>query len=438
MILELGHFALALALAIALIQFIVPLAGAIRGDRALAALGPPAATLQGLLVIIAFGSLMHAYATSDFSVANVFENSHSLQPFIYKLTSVWGNHEGSMMLWLLVLSVFGAALALGSRDMPLPLRAATLAFQGLLAFAFILFILFTSNPFTRLASAPFEGRDLNPILQDPGLAIHPPMLYFGYVGFSIVFSFAAAALVLGRVDAAWARYVRPWILGAWIFLTLGIAMGSYWAYYILGWGGFWFWDPVENASLMPWLAGTALLHSAIVLEKRGALKVWTILLAILTFSLSLMGTFIVRSGILTSVHTFASDPTRGLFILLILVAFVGGSLVLFAWRAPLLSERRPFRAGFAGRRAHLQQPLPFGLLPHGLHRHALSAGARGADRRQDLCRPALFRCDHAAADHSPRTCHSRSARIWPGSAASCSVLHSGWFLLPVSASSSWL
>ena len=337
MILELGHFALALALAIALIQFIVPLAGAIRGERALAALGPPAATLQGLLVIIAFGSLMHAYATSDFSVANVFENSHSLQPFIYKLTSVWGNHEGSMMLWLLVLSVFGAALALGSRDMPLPLRAATLAFQGLLAFAFILFILFTSNPFTRLASAPFEGRDLNPILQDPGLAIHPPMLYFGYVGFSIVFSFAAAALVLGRVDAAWARYVRPWILGAWIFLTLGIAMGSYWAYYILGWGGFWFWDPVENASLMPWLAGTALLHSAIVLEKRGALKVWTILLAILTFSLSLMGTFIVRSGILTSVHTFASDPTRGLFILLILVFFVGGSLMLFAWRAPMLS-----------------------------------------------------------------------------------------------------
>ena len=338
MILELGHFALALALAIALIQFIVPLLGAIRHDNTLAALAPPAAMLQGLLVVFAFGSLMNAYATSDFSVANVFENSHSLQPFIYKLTSVWGNHEGSMMLWLLVLSVFGAALALGSRDMPLPLRAATLAFQGLLAFAFILFILFTSNPFTRLAAAPFEGRDLNPILQDPGLAIHPPMLYFGYVGFSIVFSFAAAALVLGRVDAAWARYARPWILGAWIFLTLGIAMGSYWAYYILGWGGFWFWDPVENASLMPWLAGTALLHSAIVLEKRGALKVWTILLAIVTFSLSLMGTFIVRSGILTSVHTFASDPARGLFILLILIAFVGGSLALFAWRAPLLSS----------------------------------------------------------------------------------------------------
>ena len=337
MIIELGHFCLGLALPIAVIQFALPLWGAVRNDTALASTAPAAALVQCVLVVVAFASLTNAYATSDFSVLNVFENSHSQQPYIYKLTSVWGNHEGSMMLWVLVLSLFGGALAAGSRGMPLQLRAATLAFQGLLASAFLGFILFASNPFVRLNPAPFEGKDLNPILQDPGLAIHPPMLYVGYVGFSIVFSFAAAALMLGRVDAAWAKYVRPWILGAWIFLTLGIAMGSYWAYYILGWGGWWFWDPVENASLMPWLAGTALLHSAIVMEKRGALKIWTILLAILTFSLSLMGTFIVRSGILTSVHTFASDPTRGLFILLILAFFVGGSLLLFAWRAPLLS-----------------------------------------------------------------------------------------------------
>ena len=337
MIIELGHFALGLALAIAIVQALLPFWGALRGDAVLLGIAPPAAIVQCLLVAIAFASLMHAYATSDFSVANVFENSHSQQPFIYKLTSVWGNHEGSMLLWILVLSLFGGALALSSGAMPLPLRATTLAFQGLLASVFILFVLFTSNPFLRLSPVPFEGKDLNPILQDPGLAVHPPMLYIGYVGFSIVFSFAAAALVLGRVDAAWARYVRPWILCAWLFLTLGIAMGSYWAYYILGWGGWWFWDPVENASLMPWLSGTALLHSAIVMEKREALKVWTILLAILTFSLSLMGTFIVRSGILTSVHTFASDPARGLFILMILIAFVGGSLALFAMRASKLS-----------------------------------------------------------------------------------------------------
>ena len=334
---ELGHFALALALAIALVQFALPLWGVVSNDRRLAAIAPVAAVIQSILVTAAFGSLMVAYAVSDFSVSNVFENSHSQQPFIYKLTSVWGNHEGSMLLWLLVLSLFGGALAIGGRSMPLPLKSTTLSIQGLLACAFLLFILFTSNPFIRLNPVPFEGKDLNPILQDPGLAIHPPMLYIGYVGFSIVFSFAAAALILGRVDAVWARYVRPWILSAWMFLTLGIAMGSYWAYYILGWGGWWFWDPVENASLMPWLAGTALLHSAIVMEKRGALKIWTLLLAILTFSLSLMGTFIVRSGILTSVHTFASDPARGLFILIILTLFIGGSLVLFAWRAPLLS-----------------------------------------------------------------------------------------------------
>jgi cytochrome c-type biogenesis protein CcmF len=276
--------------------------------------------------------------TSDFSVATVFENSHSQMPLVYKITSVWGNHEGSMLLWVLILSVFGAGVAAFGGNLPAALKAHVLAVQSWIAAAFYLFILLTSNPFLRLANAPFEGRDLNPILQDPGLAIHPPLLYLGYVGFSIAFSFAIAALIDGRIDAAWARWVRPWTLAAWMFLTLGIAMGSYWAYYTLGWGGFWFWDPVENASLMPWLAGTALLHSAVVMEKRNALKVWTILLAILTFSLSLIGTFLVRSGVLTSVHTFANDPRRGIFILAILVLFIGGGLTLFAWRAPLLKQ----------------------------------------------------------------------------------------------------
>jgi cytochrome c-type biogenesis protein CcmF len=275
---------------------------------------------------------------SDFSVATVYENSHSMMPLVYKFTSVWGNHEGSMLLWVLILSLFGALVALFGNNLPAALKAHVLAVQSWIACAFYLFILLTSNPFLRLAPAPFEGRDLNPILQDIGLAIHPPLLYLGYVGFSIAFSFAVAALLEGRIDAAWARWVRPWTLAAWMCLTVGIAMGSYWAYYELGWGGFWFWDPVENASLMPWLAGTALLHSAVVMEKRNALKIWTILLAILAFSLSLVGTFLVRSGVLTSVHTFANDPARGVFILAILVVFIGGGLALFAWRAPLLKQ----------------------------------------------------------------------------------------------------
>ena len=261
-----------------------------------------------------------------------------MMPLVYKFTSVWGNHEGSMLLWVLILSLFGALVALFGNNLPATLKAHVLAVQSWIACAFYLFILLTSNPFLRLAPAPFEGRDLNPILQDIGLAIHPPLLYLGYVGFSIAFSFAIAALIEGRIDAAWARWVRPWTLAAWMCLTVGIAMGSYWAYYELGWGGFWFWDPVENASLMPWLAGTALLHSAVVMEKRNALKIWTILLAILTFSLSLVGTFLVRSGVLTSVHTFANDPARGVFILAILVVFIGGGLTLFAWRAPLLKQ----------------------------------------------------------------------------------------------------
>ena len=275
---------------------------------------------------------------SDFSVVNVFENSHSMKPLLYKITGVWGNHEGSMLLWVSILALFGGLVAAFGNNLPLSLRAHVLAVQGWIAAAFYLFILVTSNPFLRIASPPIEGRDLNPVLQDIGLAVHPPMLYLGYVGFSISFSFAVAALIEGRIDAAWARWVRPWTLVAWIFLTLGIAMGSYWAYYELGWGGWWFWDPVENASLMPWLAGTALLHSAVVMEKRNALKVWTILLSILTFSLSLLGTFLVRSGVLTSVHAFATDPARGVFILLILCLFIGGSLSLYAWRASALKQ----------------------------------------------------------------------------------------------------
>src|SRR5471032_2478015 len=302
------------------------------------ALGRTAALTQAFLVILSFGALMQCYVTSDVSVANVVANSHSAKPLLYKITGTWGNHEGSMMLWTLILALFGAAVAVFGQNLPDTLRSRVLAIQALIGVGFLAFILFTSNPFLRLSPAPLDGNGLNPVLQDPGLAFHPPLLYLGYVGFSVTYAFAVAALLEGRIDAAWARWVRPWVLGAWMCLTIGIAGGSYWAYYILGWGGFWFWDPVENASLMPWLAGTALLHSAVVMEKRNALKIWTLLLAILAFSLSLIGTFLVRSGVLTSVHTFASDPARGVFILMILVLFIGGGLALFAWRAPMLKQ----------------------------------------------------------------------------------------------------
>jgi cytochrome c-type biogenesis protein CcmF len=335
---ELGHYALMLALGLALIQGVMPIVGARSNDAVLMGIAVPAALSQFVFVAIAFGALAACYVTSDFSVLNVYENSNSTMPLLYRLTSVWGNHEGSMMLWVFILALFGALVAAFGNNLPAMLKAYALAVQAWIAAAFHLFILTTSNPFLRIADAPFEGRDLNPVLQDPGLAFHPPLLYLGYVGFSIAFSFAIAALLEGRIDAAWARWVRPWVLGAWMCLTLGIAGGSYWAYYELGWGGFWFWDPVENASLMPWLAGTALLHSAVVMEKRGALKVWTILLAILAFSLSLIGTFLVRSGVLTSVHAFAVDPRRGIFILAILVLFIGGALLLYAVRAPLLKQ----------------------------------------------------------------------------------------------------
>jgi cytochrome c-type biogenesis protein CcmF len=335
---EAGHYALVLALALALIQSTVPILGARLRDGALMNVARSTALAQLLFVLVSFTALVALHVASDFSVVNVFENSHSLKPLIYKITGVWGNHEGSMLLWVSILALFGGLVAAFGNNLPLSLRAHVLAVQAWIASAFYLFILITSNPFLRITNPPIEGRDLNPVLQDIGLAVHPPMLYLGYVGFSISFSFAVAALLEGRIDAAWARWVRPWTLVAWIFLTLGIAMGSYWAYYELGWGGWWFWDPVENASLMPWLAGTALLHSAVVMEKRNALRVWTILLAILTFSLSLLGTFLVRSGVLTSVHAFATDPTRGVFILLILCIFIGGSLTLYAWRASALKQ----------------------------------------------------------------------------------------------------
>lgn len=337
MIVELGHFALILAFVMAAIQFVVPLLGTLVGAGRLMAVARPVAMAVFALTALSFAALTSAYVASDFSVQNVWENSHSLKPLLFKITGVWGNHEGSMLLWVLILALFGALVAWFSDNLPEVLRTNVLAVQGLVGAAFLLFILATSNPFARIIPAPIEGRDLNPILQDIGLAIHPPLLYLGYVGFSVCFSFAVAALIEGKIDAAWARWVRPWTLVAWLFLTGGIAMGSYWAYYELGWGGWWFWDPVENASFLPWLSGTALLHSAMVMEKRSALKIWTLLLAILTFSLSLLGTFLVRSGVLTSVHAFASDPTRGIFILMILVLFIGGSLSLFAARAASLT-----------------------------------------------------------------------------------------------------
>ena len=321
---------------LAILQSTLPLIGAARRNYGWMAVGQSTALVQFALVALAFAALMNSYITSDFSVLNVAENSHSAKPLLYKISGVWGNHEGSMLLWVLILSLFGAAVAWFGGNLPAELRARVLAVQGMIGTGFYLFILLTSNPFTRLVPAPMDGRGLNPILQDPGLAIHPPFLYLGYVGFSVAFSFAVAALIEGKVDAAWARWVRPWTLAAWCALTIGIALGSWWAYYTLGWGGWWFWDPVENASFMPWLVGTALIHSAIVVEKRDALKSWTILLAIVTFSLSLVGTFLVRSGVLTSVHAFAVDPARGTFILLLLLIVIGGSLTLYAIRAPAL------------------------------------------------------------------------------------------------------
>ncbi len=336
MIVELGHFALVLALLVAALQTTVPLIGASRGDARLMDLARPAALAQLVCIAVAFGALLHAFITSDFSVAAVAHNSNSQQPLLYRIAGLWGNHEGSLLLWVAILAVYGAAVAVFGDNLPARLRARVLAVQAAIALGFLAFTLFASNPFARLDPAPADGAELNPILQDPGLAFHPPMLYLGYVGLSMAFSFAIAALIEGKVDAAWARWVRPWTLAAWTCLTLGIGGGSWWAYYTLGWGGWWFWDPTENASFMPWLIATALLHSAIVVEKRDALKGWTILLAILAFGFSLIGTFLVRSGVITSVHSFANDPARGLFILGLLILYIGGGLLLFAWRAPAL------------------------------------------------------------------------------------------------------
>ena len=342
MIVELGHFTLLLALLVAGLQMVLPLVGAQKNWVPWMAVGAPAAIAQAVLLMFSFCALTYAFVTSDFSVRLVALNSHTLKPMLYKVTGVWGNHEGSMLLWCLILALFGALVALFGGNLPERLKARVLGVQAAVGVAFLSFLIFTSNPFLRLAQPPMNGQDLNPLLQDPGLAFHPPFLYLGYVGLSMSFSFAVAALIEGRVDAAWGRWVRPWTLLAWLNLTIGIALGSWWAYYELGWGGFWFWDPVENASFMPWLIAAALLHSAIVVEKREALKSWTILLAILAFGFSLIGAFIVRSGVLTSVHAFANDPERGVYLLAITGVFMGGALTLYAVRASEMQAKGVF------------------------------------------------------------------------------------------------
>jgi cytochrome c-type biogenesis protein CcmF len=339
---ELGHLAVVIAFAIAILQSIIPMIGASKGYAGWMDAARPAAIAQFIAILFAFAMLTIAFVTSDFSVKLVASNSHSLKPMLYKVSGVWGNHEGSMLLWILILAFYGALVAVFGKQLPIILRARVLSIQAMIGVAFLAFLLFTSNPFERLPFPPIDGNDLNPLLQDPGLAFHPPFLYLGYVGLSMTFSFAVAALIQGSVDAAWARWVRPWALLAWITLTIGIALGSWWAYYELGWGGWWFWDPVENASFMPWLISVALLHSAIVVEKRETLKSWTVLLAILAFSFSLIGTFIVRSGVITSVHAFANDPERGVFILAILTVAIGGALTLFALRSNSLRSNAAF------------------------------------------------------------------------------------------------
>ncbi len=342
MIPEIGQYALILALCVALVQTVFPLAGTITGNRNWIAVARPATRAQLLMVVIAYACLTYAFVVDDFSVAYVAQNSNSALPLVYKISAVWGGHEGSILLWILILAAWSGAVTVFSRRVPEDMVARVVSVMGMVSIGFLLFALLTSNPFDRLLPAALNGRDLNPLLQDFGMAIHPPMLYMGYVGFSVAFAFAVAAMLSGRLDAAWARWSRPWTNVAWSFLTIGIALGSWWAYYELGWGGWWFWDPVENASFMPWLVGTALIHSLAATEKRGAFKAWTVLLAVFAFSLSLMGTFLVRSGVLTSVHAFATDPTRGVFILAFLAVVIGGSLALYAWRAPQIRSRVGF------------------------------------------------------------------------------------------------
>ena len=342
MIPELGHFALIMALVMSLIQASLPVIGAAKGIDSWMDIAKPVARLQLFFMLLSFAALIYAFVVHDFSVAYVANNSNTALPLVFRISAVWGAHEGSLLLWGLVLSLWTGAVTVYSRSIPKDMLARVISVMGMISVGFILFMLLTSNPFDRLAIAPLEGRDLNPLLQDFGLIIHPPMLYMGYVGFSVAFSFAIAAMLGGKLDAAWARWSRPWTNIAWVFLTLGISLGSWWAYYELGWGGWWFWDPVENASFMPWLVGTALMHSLAVTEKRGTFKAWTVLLAIFAFSLSLLGTFLVRSGILTSVHAFATDPSRGVFILAFLIVVIGGSLLLYAWRAPKIRSSTTF------------------------------------------------------------------------------------------------
>ena len=342
MIPELGHFALIMALVMALIQASLPVIGAAKGIDAWMDIAKPVARLQLFFISSSFAALVYSFVVNDFSVAYVANNSNTALPLAFRISAVWGAHEGSLLLWALVLSLWTGAVTIFSRSIPKDMLARVISVMGMVSVGFLLFMLLTSNPFERLAMAPLEGRDLNPLLQDFGLVIHPPMLYMGYVGFSVAFAFAIAAMLGGKLDAAWARWSRPWTNIAWMFLTIGISLGSWWAYYELGWGGWWFWDPVENASFMPWLVGTALMHSLAVTEKRGTFKAWTVLLAIFAFSLSLLGTFLVRSGILTSVHAFATDPSRGVFILMFLVVVIGGSLLLYAWRAPKIRSSTTF------------------------------------------------------------------------------------------------
>ena len=342
MIPELGHFAMILALSTALVLSVLPLLGSFTGHRGFMGLAKPAANVQMFLLILSYGCLTWAFISHDFSVAYVASNSNTSLPLIYRISGVWGGHEGSILLWCLILALWIGAVAIFSRSLPEVLLARVLSVLGMISTGFLLFVILTSNPFARLANVPLDGASLNPLLQDPGMAIHPPMLYMGYVGFSVAFAFAIAALIGGKLDAATLRWMRPWTNIAWMFLTIGISLGSFWAYYELGWGGWWFWDPVENASFMPWLVGTALLHSLAASEKRGVFKSWTVLLAVLAFSLSLLGTFLVRSGVLTSVHSFAADPTRGLYILLFLLIVVGGSLLLFAFRAHRLTSTQGY------------------------------------------------------------------------------------------------
>ena len=342
MIPELGHFALIMALVIALVQSSLPVIGAAKGIDSWVAMAKSIARLQLFFMLIAFAALTYAFIVHDFSVLYVASNSNTQLPLLFRISAVWGGHEGSLLFWALTLSLWTGAVTVFSKSIPKDMLARVISVLGMVSVGFLLFMLLTSNPFDRLAVAPAEGRDLNPLLQDFGLAIHPPMLYMGYVGFSVAFAFAIAAMLGGKLDAAWARWSRPWTAIAWIFLTLGISLGSWWAYYELGWGGWWFWDPVENASFLPWLVGTALMHSLAVTEKRGTFKAWTVLLAISAFSLSLLGTFLVRSGVLTSVHAFATDPGRGVFILIFLIVVIGGSLVLYAWRAPSIRSSVSF------------------------------------------------------------------------------------------------